>query len=287
MSRLFEALQKSELFGIEASKIEAAPNLPSRLLHLDGAQGSELAQCSVLPLSVPAANFLVSATDEYSLGAEKFRLLAIRIRQLQEKRELKKVMITSATVQEGKTLVSANLAFTLALREKQRVLLVEGDLRQPRLSSMLATGKLEGLSEWTQRGGSIASVVYQLGESSVWFLPAGEAGSRPLEILHSNRLPEAIAQLCLWFDFIIIDTPPTVSLTDATVWERLADGTIVVVKEGKTSKKILEKTVETLNRGKLLGTVLNYATLHKHKYYQYQNAPRDSAATLDPQKREK
>ena len=96
----------------------------------------------------PRESRLVSLGKEGSLGAEKFRFLAVRLRQLRQSRPLKKVLITSTIPQEGKSTVAANLACTLARRKPQKTLLLEGDLRRPNIAAQFGLGRLPGLCEW-------------------------------------------------------------------------------------------------------------------------------------------
>ena len=105
-------------------------------------------RCPVLPVTIREDSRLVSLGKEGSLGAEKFRFLAVRLRQLRQSRPLKKVLITSTIPQEGKSTVAANLACTLARRKPQKTLLLEGDLRRPNVAAQFGIGKLPGLCEW-------------------------------------------------------------------------------------------------------------------------------------------
>src|ERR1051326_5865342 len=109
-----------------------------------------LADFPSLQVTVPPTSRLVFFTEPDSLAAEKFRFLGVRLRQLRHNRSLKKVLITSTIPEEGKSLVSANLAGVLA-RRKEKVLLVEGDLRRGTLAGQFSLGRLPGLGEWLQR----------------------------------------------------------------------------------------------------------------------------------------
>ena len=269
MSRLFEALQHSEVETQQPSPKAPFDIAPSASLPEIEPKPSQLEQVSTIPISSASQGDLPLFADPTAIASEKFRLLAFRVRQAQERSGFKKVLVTSSVVQDGKSLVSANLAFTLAAREKQKVLLIEGDLRQPRLAQIFGVGRLAGIGEWVDHQQPITDFIYRLGESSLWLLPAGRGKASALEILHSQRLGELMSQLGDWFDCIVIDSPPVVALADAHVWETLVDATLLVVREGKTPRKMLEKALETLDRSKLIGAVLNEATLSQHKYYHY------------------
>ncbi|MGC2327177.1 MAG: hypothetical protein WA604_10735, partial [Candidatus Sulfotelmatobacter sp.] len=123
-----------------------------------------------LEVSVLPTSRLVFLTEPDSLAAEKFRFLGVRLRQLQQGRSLKKVLVTSTIPEEGKSTVSANLAGVLA-RRKQSVLLIEGDLRRPTLAQQFGLGRLAGLGEWLQSGRQTVTNVYRLEGPDFWFMP--------------------------------------------------------------------------------------------------------------------
>jgi capsular exopolysaccharide synthesis family protein len=211
---------------------------------------------------------LVFMTEPDSLAAEKFRFLGVRLRQLQQSRPLKKVLVTSTIPEEGKSTVSANLAGVLA-RRKQSVLLIEGDLRRPTLAQQFGLGRLAGLGEWLQSGRQTVTNVYRLEGPDFWFMPAGNPPENPLELLQSGRLSYLMGQLSNLFDWIIVDSPPLLPLADTTVWSRVTDGTLLVAREGKSEKKQLQRGLEALKKSDLLGVVLNGCAHPDHKsYYQ-------------------
>lgn len=278
MSRIFEALQRSETeqSGIEFPQPLA---LATELLRATEADTSDpalgdlalsgLGHFQTLPVSVPANSRLVSLTSKDSLGAEKFRFLGVRLRQLQQSRSLKKVLITSTIPEEGKSMVSANLAVTLARKKQQKVLLLEGDLRRPVLAQQFGLGKLPGLGEWLQDDPGPVANLYHLEGPGLWLLPAGRPPQNPLELMQSGRLAELMEQLTRCFDWIVIDSPPVLPLADTSVWTRFADGVLLVAREGKTERRQLQRGLEALETSKLLGVVLNSCTNTDHSdYYQ-------------------
>jgi len=220
-----------------------------------------------MEVSVTPDSRLVYFMEPDSLAAEKFRFLGVRLRQLQQNRTLKKVLITSTIPEEGKSLVSANLAGVLAQR-KQKVLLIEGDLRRPTLSQQFGLGRLAGLAEWLQSGQQTASNIYQLGGPGFWLMPAGDPPANPLELMQSGRLSKLMTQLATIFDWIIVDSPPLLPLADTTVWARLTDGTLLVAREGRTEKSALLSGLEILKKSDLLGVVLNGCSRSETNYYQ-------------------
>ena len=274
MSRIFEALQRSESERVEFSFPE-----PPSVAMLDAAQkgaaaaeageikSSELAEFPSVEVSPTPGSRLVSLTDKDSLGAEKFRFLGVRLRQLQQERSLKKLLITSTLSAEGKTTVSANLAATLARRKQQKVLLLEGDLRRPTQAQLFGGTRPAGLSEWLQSGSQLAGNIYYLEGPGFWLMPAGQPPENPLELMQSGKLSELLGQLGSLFDWVVIDSPPVLPLADTSVWARLADGVLLVVRSGRSERQALQRGLAALDPARLLGLVVNDFSGHDENDY--------------------
>jgi capsular exopolysaccharide synthesis family protein len=226
-------------------------------------------QFQTLDVALPAENRLVCFTDDESLAAEAFRLLGVRLQHLRRDRLLRKVLITSSIPKEGKSMVAANLACTLALKTQQRVLLLEGDLRRPALSQEFGLGRNPGLSECLQDERALAKCIYHLAGPRLWILPSGNAYSNALELLQSGKLSALMDQLTAWFDWVIIDSPPILPLADTSVWARLADGILLVTRQGTTDKRQLQRGLEALETKKLIGALLNGSIDPQHNDYYY------------------
>jgi capsular exopolysaccharide synthesis family protein len=270
MSRIFEALQKSESERVGGF---AGSPLASEILEAAEREIGEAeapprpAAFSSLPLSIPYGSHLVAITNKESLAAEKFRYLGVKLRQMQQSRALKKILIGSTLPEEGKSMVSANLAATLARRQQQKVLLIEGDLRRPVLAQRLGHIGLEGLSEWLIEGKGPLPNVYQMEGAGFSLIPAGSPPENPLELMQPDRLQALLTKLGLQFDWIIIDSPPLLPLADATVWAKLADGVLMVVREGKSEKKYLQRGLTAIDAKNLIGVVVNSCSNTDHKNY--------------------
>lgn len=233
---------------------------------------------AVLPSSRLAAMF-----DERSVGAEKFRVLASRLQYFRRERSLKKVVITSTVKGEGKSLVAANLAVTLGRRHK--TLLIDGDLRQSGLMELLGGNGLPGLADWWRDTIGITSFLRRVGALQLWYLPAGQGISQPLEILQSQGMSEMLNRIAELFDWVIIDAPPLI-LSDPNLWATLSDGTLLVVKEGKTPKRLLRKSLEAIENLKLIGIVMNGSHDAAHQYYgqYYKSLVRNAATNAEPKR---
>ncbi len=203
---------------------------------------------------------LVAMTDPDSHGAEMFRVLATRLAHMQQKRQLQKLLVTSSVVDEGKSVVAANLALTLARRAGEKVLLIEADLRRPTVSALFSTTQLRGISEWADGKLALEDSLYQIRDLPVWLLAAGRAMDEPLPLLESGRFVKMLEAVSQHFDWILMDATPMLPMADSTSIARLVDGVLVVVRDGYTRKKVLNKALETIDKNKLLGVVFNQAT---------------------------
>ncbi len=278
MSRIFDALQRSgtEHSGIEypdtvsvATKVFEALATEQTLENYDGGTNISLERFPAVEIAVEASSKLVFLTGPTSLAAEKFRFLGVRMRHLQQARPLRKVLVTSTIAEEGKSLVSANLAGVLARRKRQKVLLVEGDIRRPVMARQFGLGDLRGLAEWLRSDEELVSNIYHLKEPDFWLMPAGAPPANALELLQSGRLTALLSQVTSLFDWIIVDSPPLLPLGDTSVWQRVTDATLLVVREGVTEKSSLRRGLELLRTSSLLGVVLNSSSNgSSHNYYQ-------------------
>jgi Mrp family chromosome partitioning ATPase len=126
---------------------------------------------------------------------------------------------------------------------------------------MFGLKDLQGLSDWwTVRNHDLSRYMLRFTGTALWFLPAGKACDRPSEILRSGQLAEAFAQLKGQFDWIVVDSTPMLPVIDANLWSRLVDGTLLVVREGVAPLKALKKGLQSLDRPKLVGVVVNEAS---------------------------
>jgi capsular exopolysaccharide synthesis family protein len=222
-----------------------------------------------LPASINSDSRLVSLLDRKSPAAEAVRLLALRLRDFRRSGTLKKVVVTSTIPQEGKSTITANLACTLARRTEERVLLIEGDMRLPVQFRMFGFEQKLGLCGLLRDECTVSESVYYIKEAAVWILPAGISAGNPLELMQSPRLNAVMDQLSSCFDWIIIDSPPVLPLADTSVWMRLADGVLLVTREGVTEKKQLKKGIEALEPQKILGAIINGSKASKYSEYYY------------------
>jgi capsular exopolysaccharide synthesis family protein len=267
MSRVFEALQR------------ANPELGSSMVR-DGASSEALSEwVSTLsgesPVLEDGANFGISRlpearlfawTDPNSLAAENLRALSAKLRDAQQRRSLKKLLVTSAIRGDGKSTISSNLAITLAAHG-EKTLLIDGDLHSPSLSETLGVRTKRGLATWHEDSEPIGNLIYRADTLPLWFLPGGECEEQPLKLIQSERTAALLKQLAMWFSWIVIDSPPLVPLADSSTWATMSDAVLLVARQGHTAKKAFVKGVGSLDRSKLFSIVMNDAHTNEERYY--------------------
>jgi len=264
VSRLYDTLRRMDREKRGPGKVAPDPDKPLELLNSVIAAPVEMADGPKAKIKAGEGSRLVALTDPKSLGAEKFRALVARLENLRQKGELKSLQITSAVINEGKSLVAANLAVTLVKHFGYKVLLVEGDLHRPSLATLLGLGDLEGINQWWRRrqeNKEIGHYIYKLEDTpSLWFLSAGSACDQPSQILQSARFAEMFVRLVGGFDWVVVDSTPMTPIVDANLWSRIVEGTLLVVREGVAPIKALKMGVKSLDNPKWLGVVLNEAS---------------------------
>jgi protein-tyrosine kinase len=268
MSQIFEALQQSNT----KAGTKEFPTQEFSFLAPDAAVSADvdtesLGQVPVFHVAATPDRRLVAWSEERTLGAEKIRTLVAKLRHVHQQKPIKKILITSSISNEGKSLISANLAITLAKPKQERVLLIDGDCRRPSLAKLLGASVAPGLANWWIDDLPIASCMQRVQEIPLWLLAAGKPLDEPLEMLQSSKLAEALAQLVSSFDWIIIDSPPIAPLADAGILATLTDSILLVVRQGTTPKKVLAKVLDSIEKSKLLGVVLNESTDMDYGYY--------------------
>ena len=230
---------------------------------------SALREIPVEEVAIKPECRLVFLTDPSGAGADRLRLLRMRLREFRDLAKLQKLAITSPLPQDGKSTIALNLATALAEGGNRSVVLVEGDLHHPTLAERLGLKTRPGLAECVQRGLDPMSAIQRLQPLNFCLLQAGQAHGNPTELLQSGQLSGVFDSLASHFDWVLIDTPPVVPLTDALSFSRLADASLVVVRAGQTPRKAIEDAIERLGPKNVLGIVFNGAEGLNRLYSQY------------------
>ena len=214
---------------------------------------------------------LVTQVRPQSQMAESYRALRTSLLLSSLGAPPKVIMITSALPQEGKTTTSINTAVVLA-QKGVRVLLIDGDLRRPSIHKTLGMGPHSGLSNVLTGSTTLdEAIVRTTVLPNLFVLPAGTPPPNPAELLASSNMRDVLLQLREQYDHIVIDTPPSLSVTDAVVLSPRADAVILVIRSGQTSKQALRRSRDILFQvnAKLVGVLLNAVDLTSPDYYYY------------------
>jgi capsular exopolysaccharide synthesis family protein len=243
----------------EAKAICTLPALGMIPLQAHPANGYLRRMTGALPESNGNSRYLITWAQPTSPAAESFRALRTSIVLSSFGAPPRVILVTSSLPQEGKTTVSANSAIVMAQRGS-RVLLVDGDLREPAIANMFGITPRGGLSNIIDGSHSFENVMVPLPHvPNLHILAAGRTTSQPAELLGSTRMKEYISRWRSEFDYVIIDTPPCLSFTDAVLLSRDADGVILVARWGQTTKAALRAASELLVQvnARMIGLVLN------------------------------
>jgi polysaccharide biosynthesis transport protein len=171
--------------------------------------------------------------------------------------ELKVLAVTSVEAAEGKTATATNLAVVLA-QLGRRVLLLDADLRKPRLHKVFGVSNRTGLVTYLTTG-SDQGIVHRSEVGGLFVVPAGPIPPNPSELLASDRMRELIERLRGSFDYVVFDTPPTLAVTDSTLVGSLADGVLLCVRSAQVDRREAQRALDRLRLAdvRVLGTVLN------------------------------
>ena len=180
----------------------------------------------------------------------------------------KSLVVTSTAPGEGKTLVASNLALALAAAG-QRVLLVDADMRRPKVHELFKLKLEPGLSNVLVGNSKASDAVRKTSTENLWVLAAGKNPPNPAEMLGSKRFKEFLSSLGQHFEWVILDTPPVMAVTDAAVVAHSASGVVFVIGCEMTSSSTAKSALEQLDaaKAKYVGAILNKVDLERHAYY--------------------
>jgi capsular exopolysaccharide synthesis family protein len=192
---------------------------------------------------------------------EEFRRLRSHLYEFRSKQPLRRLLVSSALSGEGKTFVSANLGRVMAQRSSDSVLIVDGDLRLSRLYRPLGASASPGLSEYLQGDADIFSILQRGPVDNLFFVAGGASKCNAADLIGNGRLEVFLQRLAPAFDWVIIDSPPTLLVTDALLLGALCDAVLFVIRAGVTPVAMARRALHILRKRPLLGTVLNGSRL--------------------------
>ncbi len=214
---------------------------------------------------------LAALTEGQSAGREAYRVLRTNLQFAAVDQPLRVMMVTSPAPSEGKSLTAANLAVALAQADK-RVILVDADLHKPRLHRIFGLRNNVGVTTALLDEHPVADGLLQPAAApGLSVLTSGPLPPNPAELVGSARMRELLAQLAAQADMVLVDTPPTVALSDAAILSTQCDGVLLVLDASSTRREIARRAVEALRRvnARIIGAVLNRMPLQGNGYYYY------------------
>jgi protein-tyrosine kinase len=228
-----------------------------------------LARCTPQSWTPDEKTMLFFNGDDHARGTEEYRTLRSRLYHAREKMVLKKLLVTSALPKEGKSFTASNLAQVLVRQHGRRVLLIDADLRGPRLHLMLGTPSSPGLADYLQGRTDEFAIMQRGPMENLFFIPSGHEISDPAELVANGRLKLLLQRVEALFDWIIIDSPPAVPVSDASVLAKVCDGVLMVVRSNLTPVDMARRARQEFPDEALVGVVLNGTNADAMPYTRY------------------
>lgn len=218
-------------------------------------------------------------TRPNAIAGEAFKMLRAKILTRKEDPRPRSIMITSPQPTDGKSMVSANLAISIARGINEHVVLVDCDLRRPSLHKLLGVNTRSGIREYLEEGASVADYMVKTPIDKLTLLPSGRPAHNPSELLSSEKMRGLVRELKERYDdrYVVFDATPAQFSAETSFLASMVDAVILVVRAGKTAKPLLSDAVEVIGRDKILGIVFNASTetLKEYgHYYEYYSKPR-------------
>ncbi len=302
MSRIHEALKKAALErdahqgGRTQDLVDIAGEKLTRETTAEPRQNIPAKAVSATQTTVPADYEILLKKSKHTLGkidprhsvfanesaepggAERFRTLRSRLYQITATRPLKRILVTSSLPAEGKTFIASNLAQSIIRQENRRVLLIDGDLRAPRLHTPFGAAAGPGLSDYLLGECDEFQIIQSGDAANLCLISAGQHVLNPSEILHSKTMETLLNRLSPLFDWVILDSPPTIAVHDSSLLADICDGILFVVRAGQTDFEVAQDALEKFDEKKLIGVVLNRASKSDSYASYYHSYPRPEEA---------
>ena len=311
MSHIYEALQRAEAERKSGAQAVATPEEPKhQSLAFAAAMPPVAAEVAQAHEVAPPAwteepvtldpSFLsevrrrpwnpsferLPALERGGVGVEQFRSLRSRIQEFRDLRSLKTVLISSGMPQEGKSFIAVNLAINLARHKSSKVLLIDGDMRCSSLHHYLGSQFHPGLPDYLSGTASLQEVMQFPEEAkdrdpsmtavlnNIAFIPGGDGGDMAADLSASKRFEEMLTTVAPHFDWIIVDSPPVLLVSDAVNLARSCDAVLLVARSGVTTFPVAQRAQQELKASNVIGFVLNAVEkppMSGSYYYRYES----------------
>jgi protein-tyrosine kinase len=285
MSRVYEAIQRADrernaLQEVDVQHRAEAPIAPRVVEVPEIKSDLDLEKIAHYPWKPIEASLPTLANVGASI--EQFRSLRAHVDQLRIQASIKTILVSSGMAGEGKTFIAANLALSMARSALNSILLIDGDLRRGTLHKLLGAPNLPGLAEYLAGTADLMSIMQRCevpenasggaarGIAHVTFIPAGISTDNSSEVASSPRMRDLIAVLGPHFDWIVIDSPPVLAVTDAIELARAADAVLLVARGAETPLDVAQRAQAAFSNSRILGFVLNAVKkVPRHHSYSY------------------
>lgn len=214
---------------------------------------------------------LIAVDNPRSPVSEAFRSLRTSVDFSSVDKETQVIMVSSASPEEGKSTVIANLAVTYAQTDR-KIILIDADLRRPTVHRTFSLSNQNGLSYYLSRQCSLPDVIQKTSIPNLDIITSGVIPPNPAEMLDSNQMSELLSELREQYDIILVDTAPLLAVTDGQLLASKSDGVILVISSGKVKRDLVVKAKMSLERAnaRILGVVLNNVKKKSAEgYYDY------------------
>ena len=212
---------------------------------------------------------MVTLLMPQSFEAEQFKILRTNLLFPSSGRSPRTIMVTSAVPDEGKSLIAANLAISIAQSIQEYVLLIDCDIRRPCIHTQFGFGNVPGLSDHLSKGIPVSSLLLKTKVNKLSILPGGNPTHNPSELMSSQQMSKLLQEVKYRYSdrFIVIDTPPPKLTAEASALSRQVDGVLLVIEYGRTSREMVSDLVKTIGKEKIIGIVLNKLDMRFANYY--------------------
>jgi len=254
MSKIYKALEKAERERKHTVKSIGAKKSPII------SKGSSKERTSERPISLTRLN---------TIAAEEFRKLRTVIFKTSISKPMQTLLVTSAVPREGKSTVASNLALAISQGVKEHALLIDCDLRNSHKNPLLRLDIPSGLTDYLMGKLNPSNLIVRTRIPKLSVLPSGSITSNPAELVGSEKMGNLLKALKSQYAnrYIIIDSPPIMLTTEPIILSEMVDGVIVVALAGKTPREVVQRAVNSINKEKILGIVLNQIKAKHSSYY--------------------
>lgn len=215
-------------------------------------------------------HYIVSREQPFSYVAEAFQKALVNIEFANVDGNLKVLQLTSSLAGAGKTTFISNMAFLLAKKNK-KVVILDLDLRKPKVHRIFQTPNEKGLTDYLSGNLSYEKLVREDKSTGIDYIPTGGATSAVVNLLEAQKLKDLIAKLKGLYDYVLVDSPPVIAVSDALYISKLVDGVIFVVSQHEAKRSIINEAIQTLrqNNVNIIGTIFTQVNVRDSELYSY------------------